>query len=118
MAHNIRLTQFASQSIPQSEINAMIIMTSEKLLEKKLTEKVKSLGGWALKFLPFRVAGMPDRLVLMPGGRAYFVELKSTGEKCSKLQIHIHSKLVKLGFQVWVIDNEDLLIDFLKNIER
>lgn len=95
----------------------MISMSSEKLLEKKLTEKVKKLGGWALKFLPFRVAGTPDRLVLLPGGRAYFAEIKSTGEKCSKLQVHIHGKLRKLGFEVFVIDSEYLLNEFLKRID-
>lgn len=92
-------------------------MSSEKLLEKKLTEKIKSMGGWALKFLPFRVAGMPDRLILMPFGRAYFAEIKSEGKNCSKIQLHIHKKLLTLGFKVYVIDNEDLLNEFLKKLE-
>ena len=54
---------------------------NEKLLEKKLREEVKKLGGLALKFTSSTYTGMPDRIVLMPKGKVYFVELKTTGQK-------------------------------------
>ena len=54
---------------------------NEKLLEKKLREGVKVKGGIALKLTSISLTGLPDRLVLLPGGRVKFAELKSTGKK-------------------------------------
>ena len=54
---------------------------NEKLIEKKLREEIQKLGGVALKFLPTYWVGAPDRLILMPGGRVYWAETKSTGDK-------------------------------------
>jgi hypothetical protein len=40
----------------------------EKTIEKKLVNTVKSMGGIAPKFVSPGFDGMPDRLVLLPGG--------------------------------------------------
>lgn len=77
---------------------------SEKDLEKKLNAKIKLLGGISIKLLSYLFAGLPDRMCLLPGGRIIFVELKTTGEKPSKIQLIIHRKLKELGFAVLVID--------------
>lgn len=86
---------------------------SEKIIEAKLREAVKQRGGTALKFLSQFHRGMPDRLVLMPGGRAFFVELKSTGEKPRLLQQKAHEDLRRLGFSVYVIDSTEKLRDLM-----
>jgi len=78
---------------------------SEKLVERRLVEEVEERGGWAVKMLPFQFAGLPDRLCLMPGGRVFFVELKSTGKSPSPKQEQVHAKLRRLGFAVYVIDH-------------
>ena len=44
----------------------------EKQRERKLAEEVKKLNGMCLK--QTSLAGIPDRLVLMPGGKMAFVE--------------------------------------------
>jgi hypothetical protein len=93
-------------------------MANEKKLEKKLREKVKSLGGLAVKFFVLSFAGFPDRIVLMPGAKVWFAEIKSTGKKPSPRQIAVHGMLRKLGFEVWVIDSNELLSDFLKMIVK
>lgn len=80
-------------------------MESEKVIERLLVEEVKKAGGWAIKLLATQVTGLPDRLVLLPGGRVFFVELKSTGKKPTKIQKLIHEKLRALGFRVLVIDS-------------
>ena len=49
---------------------------------------------------------MPDRLVLMPGGHIGFVEVKAPGEKPRPLQLSRHRLLRRLGFQVYVLDDE------------
>jgi len=89
---------------------------NEKLIEKKLRELVKKLGGIALKFFCMSFTGMPDRIVLMPGGRIWFVELKSTGMKPTPRQAIVHAFLRKLGFEVWVIDTQEGLTEFEKRI--
>ena len=51
-------------------------MVSEKSIEQKLRTETKKMGGWAVKFSSPGLDGMPDRLVLFPGGKLGFVELK------------------------------------------
>lgn len=92
-------------------------MDSEKLLEKNLREKVKALNGLALKFHCLSFTGFPDRIVLMPFGKLYFVELKSEGKKPTKIQLSVHRLLCDLGFLVFVIDTKEKLSNFLKLIE-
>lgn len=89
---------------------------SEKVLEKKLVSEVKKLGGIALKFWGVSITGFPDRFVLMPGGRLYLVELKSTGKSLSPRQQIVKKFLEEMGFAVEVIDSSTLLDNFLKMI--
>jgi hypothetical protein len=77
---------------------------SEKLVEKALVETTREHGGQCLKLLTDYVTGLPDRMVLLPGGVMFFVELKTTGKKPRKIQLHIHEALRELGFEVYVID--------------
>ena len=84
---------------------------SEKLIEKKLRERIKKMGGLALKLESQHFTGLPDRLILMPKGKIYFVETKSTGDKPRKRQLLVHEQLRGLGFSVDVIDD-------LKGLER
>lgn len=86
---------------------------SEKTLEKKLTVGAKRLKGIALKFHCLSFTGFPDRIVLIPMGRLYLVELKSEGKKPSPRQKIVHGFLAKLGFPVYVVDTEIKLSDFL-----
>lgn len=78
----------------------------EKVIERKLTAKVKSMGGIALKFVSPGFDGMPDRLVLLPNSRIAFVEVKRHGQHPRPLQIARHELLRRLGFHVFVLDDE------------
>ena len=90
---------------------------SEKVLETKLRTMVEDLlNGKALKLSSQLHRGLPDRMVLMPGGKTYFAEMKSTGKKPTKLQLHAHQQLRDLGFEVWVIDSTESLNNFLGHI--
>lgn len=91
---------------------------SEKSIEKTLVKLTKDLGGWALKLLCNYVTGLPDRMVLLPGGRVFFVEVKTTGKKPTAVQKLVHEKLRRLGFTVHVIDSlEQLNTIFNKLLE-
>lgn len=92
-------------------------MASEKLLEKKLREGVEKLGGLAIKFFCPTFTGLPDRIILMPGGRVYFAEMKTTGEKLRPRQEVVHRQLRNLGFTVWTIDDYPLLTFVLNKIQ-
>lgn len=78
----------------------------EKRLEQKFVEAVKGAGGMAPKFVSPGFDGMPDRLALFPGGRMGFVEVKAPGEKPRPLQEARHRQLRRLGFAVYVLDDE------------
>ncbi len=75
---------------------------------------VRKHGGVALKFTSPGTAGVPDRLVLLPGGRAGFVECKAKGKKLRPLQEKRKSQLEALGFWVYVIDSATGVEDFIK----
>lgn len=77
----------------------------EKVIERKLKAEVKKSGGMAVKFVSPGLAGVPDRLVLLPGGRCGFVELKAPGKKLRPLQVKRKQQLEALGFLVYCIDD-------------
>ena len=79
----------------------------EKQIEQKLVKAVKDAGGLCPKFVSPGMDGMPDRLILMPGGRLAFVELKAPGKKPRPLQLHRHDQLRSLGFEVFVLDRPE-----------
>jgi hypothetical protein len=60
----------------------------EKILEKKLVKPIKEAGGIASKFISPGFAGMPDRIVLLPGGGMGFVEVKAPGKVQRRFQNH------------------------------
>lgn len=78
---------------------------AESLIEAKLASELRKSGGLALKFVSPGWDGMPDRIALMPGGRAAFVEVKRKGGRPRPLQIRRHEQLRRLGFLVFVLDD-------------
>lgn len=73
-------------------------------MEARLTRLVREAGGRCLKFIPDNAAGMPDRLVLFPGGASCWVELKRPkGGRLSPLQKVQHKSLTRLGQRVAVV---------------
>ena len=77
----------------------------EKVIEKKLVIEVKKKGGICPKWVAPGFDGMPDRIVLLPGRKFGFVEVKAPGEKPRPLQVARHKLLSRLGFQVHVLDD-------------
>ncbi|SHJ66351.1 PDDEXK family nuclease [Bacteroides stercorirosoris] len=85
----------------------------EKKVEKYLVVRVESLGGLCVKFPPLFFAGFPDRIVLLPGARIVFVELKDEGKKPTPLQVRVHKRLKALGFRVEVLDSKESIDEFI-----
>ena len=86
-------------------------MILEKDIEHKLKILVETkLGGLCLKWVCPGWRGVPDRILLFPGGRVYFVELKRPkGGKVDPLQTWWKRRLEKLGFKVWHVYSADEL---------
>ena len=78
----------------------------ESEIERHLVMKAKWYGGHAIKFHAITTVGFPDRIVLLPGGRIAFVELKRPGEKPRKAQEWWLQTLVNLGFTALWFDNK------------
>lgn len=95
--------------------------TSEKVFERTMSKYVESRGGVAVKLLSQFMNGLPDRMYLLPGGTAIFVEFKSTGCKPRPIQRVILHRIAALDFNVRVVSNPDEyndlkeLIDFYVN---
>ena len=90
----------------------------EKQIEQSLVRAVKRHGGICPKFVSPGMDGMPDRLVLMPGGRIAFVEVKAPGRKPRPLQVRRHEQLRSLGFAVFVLDNPAAIPELVEQTKR
>ncbi|RHP01104.1 VRR-NUC domain-containing protein [Firmicutes bacterium AF36-3BH] len=90
----------------------------ESEIEKRLKNAVKMRDGLALKFVSPNFNGVPDRLLLLPEGKAAFAELKATGRKMRSLQIKRKRQLEALGFLVYCIDGIEQIGGVLDEIEQ
>ncbi len=88
----------------------------EKQIEQKLVTAVKAAGGVCPKLVCPGTDGMPDRMVLLPGCRIGFVEVKAPGEKPRPLQTHRHRQLRSLGFPVFVLDDPEKILWILEEV--
>lgn len=79
----------------------------EKNIESRLVAEVRRRGGLAPKFVSPGLNGVPDRLILLPGGKFAFAELKAPGKTLRPLQALRKRQLEKLGFRVFVIDDTE-----------
>ena len=80
-------------------------MAEESSIERKFTQAVKKKGGLAIKMTPVGLRGLPDRIVLIQGGRAEFVELKAPGQKPRPLQLKWMERLRRMGFACYKCDS-------------
>ena len=76
----------------------------ENEVERQLSLAVKRMGGMAVKFVSPGLDGVPDRIVLLPGRKMAFVELKAPGKRLRVLQEKRKKQLEELGYPVYVID--------------
>ena len=75
----------------------------ESYVERELKKRTEALGGLCLK--QTGLAGIPDRLVLLPGGKCFFVETKAPGKKPRKDQVLMMDKLKRIGYDCYVVDS-------------
>jgi hypothetical protein len=89
----------------------------EREIEAKLVSIVEKWGGNCLKWVCPGWAGVPDRIILLPGGSVIFAETKRPkGGKFSPMQRWWERRLVALGMDYWRVRNYDDLADIERYI--
>ena len=88
----------------------------EKEIEKILTDGARRLGGRAYKWVSPGSAGVPDRIVILPGRAPVFVELKTDRGSLTGLQKLQIRRLQELGQDVRVLRGEDAVKEFLEEV--
>jgi Holliday junction resolvase len=91
-------------------------MLQESLIERRLKKEIEKIGGKAIKFVSPGMSGVPDRIVLLPEGRIYFVELKASGKKLKAIQEYRAKELRGLGFNVRTIDSIEKIHEFIEEL--
>ena len=74
----------------------------ETSVERRLMKKVKEAGGICVKMMPI-VAGLPDRLVLLPGGRIFLVETKAPKGEVRPAQSVWHERAATVGTEIYIL---------------
>lgn len=74
---------------------------AESDIETYLRKKVEASGGKCWKWVSPGRRGVPDRIVIMPGGVVAFVELKAPGKKERHDQVRVQKILRDLGCLVY-----------------
>ena len=89
----------------------------EREVERVLVREAKRRGGICPKWVSPGFGGVPDRIILLPGSRMAFAEIKAPGEKPRRLQESRHELLKRLGFKVYVIDGIEQIGGILNEIQ-
>lgn len=87
----------------------------ETNIEKHLKNYVEERGGLCLKFISPSMRGVPDRIVLLPQGNIFFVELKAPGEMARPHQERVHRLFRQLGITVYVADSHQKVKEIVEN---
>lgn len=89
----------------------------EAEFERQITTRVKAAGGRAFKWICPGMVGAPDRIIVLPGGKIIFAEIKRPGRKngLSAKQKKVAGLLTQLGCTVVCINEITELEDILKD---
>lgn len=86
----------------------------ESYIEALFRDSVKKLGGMALKWTSPGNSGVPDRIVILPGGHIELVELKTDKGRLSDVQKAMHRKMEKCGVEVRTLYGKADVIEYLE----
>lgn len=86
----------------------------ESGIEKRIKDIVEKQGGRCLKWVSPGFTGVPDRIIILPGGRIIFAEIKRPGEKPRPRQKRVAQILKGLGCEVVVLDDPDQMKEVIK----
>ena len=93
-------------------------MIDERDIEGRLVRETQERGGLCLKLDSSGKKGIQDRLVLLPGARIFFVELKKPDGRISVLQKVRRTQVMRMGFPARVIRSPDELDKFIGEMDN
>jgi len=82
-------------------------MILEKDIERHLVRRVAARGGVAYKWVSPGRVGVADRIVMLPGGRVWFVELKTVKGRLSPLQKIFAADMARMGMNYLVLKSKE-----------
>lgn len=88
----------------------------ESQIENKLGRIVRSADGLYFKFVSPGNPGVPDRLIILPGGQVIFAELKTEIGRLSALQKWQISEMLRRGADVRVLKGIDEVQKFAREV--
>jgi len=89
-------------------------MILEKDIERHLVRRVAERGGVAYKWVSPGRVGVADRIVLLPGGVVWFVELKTATGRLSPWQKLFAAEMARLELKYLVIRSKEEVDGFIK----
>lgn len=90
----------------------------ESTIEKYFVAQVKAIGGMAYKFTSPAHRGVADRVVCLPNGQTWFVELKAPGGRLSELQKIFQSDMALLRQNYACLWSKEHVDEFIKTLSR
>ena len=91
-------------------------MITEREIERYFKAQLEKRGALVFKFVSPGQTGVPDRVVLLPGGRVVFAEMKAPGEKPRPLQRAVFARMAKAGHPVYIIDSREAVKKFVEEV--
>lgn len=89
---------------------------TEAQIEAQLVKMVRNRGGLCYKFVSPGMPGVPDRIIIMPGGRVFFVELKTEVGRLAGIQRWVIDQMRDRGADVRVIKGMDAVRDLMREV--
>lgn len=90
----------------------------ESTIEARLVREVKKRGGLCYKFVSPGNPGVPDRIIILPGGRTVYAELKTEIGRLAKVQTWQIEEMRKRGAEVRVLKGLDQVLAFLEEVDK
>jgi hypothetical protein len=87
----------------------------EKQVEAHLVKSVRRIGGVAYKFTSPAHRGVADRVVCLPNGQTWFVELKTEGGRLSPLQKVFAAEMARMNQKYVCLWNKEQVDEFITN---
>jgi len=88
----------------------------ERDVERYLVRRVAERGGVAYKWVSPGRVGVADRIVLLPGGVVWFVELKTAKGRLSPLQQVFAAEMRRMGMNYIVIRSKEEVDAYLSSL--
>lgn len=88
----------------------------ESIIESYLKKEITKLNGLCLKWVAPGTRGVPDRIIIMPKGRTYFVEMKQANGRIDKLQKYVHKQFAARDHYVYVLWSKSDVNNFISEV--